>query len=154
MIDKDPIEIRKLDKKFKKSLGLFFEELVTSKDQDYFHPHPFTFEEATRIVEYEGYDLYFAMIKGSEIIGYGMLRGWDEGYSIPSLGIIIKQNMRGKGLGKLFMHYLHIVAHLRGAKSVRLKVYPDNLIAKNLYEGIGYTFETLEDGQLVGYIKL
>lgn len=154
MIDKDPIEIRKLDKKLKIPLYHFFDDLVASGDQEYFHPHPFTHEQANHIVEYDGYDLYYVILKGSYIFGYGMLRGWDEGFSIPSLGVIIRENMRGKGFGRLLLYFLHVVAKNGGAKQVRLKVHPENFIAKNLYESMGYAFETIENGQLVGFINI
>ena len=44
---------------------------------------------AKKIATYEGDDLYFLQIKDNEIAGYAMLRGWDEGYTIPSLGIAL-----------------------------------------------------------------
>jgi len=154
MIDKNPIEIRKLNRELAGPLHAFFEDLIESGDQRYFHPHPFTRDQVNHIVEFDGDDLYFALLKGSDIFGYGMLRGWDEGFVIPSLGIIIRKNMRGKGFGKLLMHFLHVIAKERGADQVRLKVYPDNLNAINLYESMGYKFGSLENGQLVGFIQV
>ncbi len=67
----------------------FFKDIVTNKDDLYFHPHPLTHEMAKKIATYEGDDLYFLQIKDNEIAGYAMLRGWDEGYTIPSLGIAL-----------------------------------------------------------------
>ena len=89
------------------------------------------------------------------VIGYGMLRGWDAGYNVPSLGIIVAPQSRGTGLGGLLMHYMHHLAKIRGAVRVRLKVYPENEAALSIYRKIGYVFdETLEQNQYVGYYVL
>ena len=61
----------------------------------FFHPHPFTTEAARERAAYTGKDLYYVVIEGDEILGYGMLRGWDEGYEVPSLGIVIHPAHRG-----------------------------------------------------------
>jgi ribosomal protein S18 acetylase RimI-like enzyme len=52
------------------------------------------------------------------------------------------------------MHFLHAAARRRGADKVRLKVYPDNIRAIELYRELGYTFEAQEAGQLVGIVDL
>ena len=79
-------------------LAQFFSAIVVNKDDLYFHPHPFTSEMAKKIAKYEGDDLYFLQIKDNEITGYAMLRGWDEGFTIPSLGIVIHPDFRNQGL--------------------------------------------------------
>ncbi len=89
-----------------------------------------------------------------EVLGYGMLRGWDDGWKIPSLGIALDPRIRGNGTGEMLMHFLHAAARRRGATKVRLKVYPDNRTAIALYKKLGYVFATEEAGQLVGYITL
>jgi ribosomal protein S18 acetylase RimI-like enzyme len=48
------------------------------------------------------------VLQGSRIVGYGMLRGWDEGYSVPSLGILVRAEACGQGIGKLLMEHLHL----------------------------------------------
>jgi RimJ/RimL family protein N-acetyltransferase len=83
-----------------------------------------------------------------------MLRGWDEGYQVPSLGIALHAQARGTGLARAFMLYLHQVARWQGAKRVRLRVFPDNIPARRLYESLGYAFQTGNDEQLVGFCEL
>lgn len=107
------------------------------------------------LCNYEGQDLYLAAVQNREVIGYGMLRGWDAGYEIPSLGIIIAPEARGTGLGALLMHYMHHLAKLQGAARVRLKVYPENQQALSMYRKLGYVFDgTLDQNQFVGYCAL
>ena len=135
-------------------LARFFSALVVNKDDLYFHPHPLTYEVAKKIAIYEGDDLYFLQIKDNEITGYAMLRGWDEGFTIPSLGIAIHPNFRNQGLSIKFMRFLHNQARAKGATQVRLKVYSNNAEARHLYESLGYSFVAEENGQFIGYYEL
>ncbi len=144
------IEVRKLGPEWADALAEFFRALTERGDALQFHPHPLTALEAVRRCHYQGRDLYYILVEGERVLGYGLLRGWDEGYETPSLGIAIHPSARGEGLGTVFMHFLHAAAKWRGAKRVRLKVYPENAAAVKLYEGLGYRFTGQEAGQLVG----
>ncbi len=135
-------------------LGHFFERLRAQGVEGFFHPHPLTREEAAKRAAYAGRDAHCVTQAGSQLIGYGMLRGWDEGYDIPSLGIAIDAAQRGHGHGRRLMEFLHVVARERGAKRVRLKVYPENVHAVKLYRSLGYTFYGEEGGQLEGILEL
>ena len=83
-----------------------------------------------------------------------MLRGWDEGREIPSLGIVIDAAWQGRGCGRRMMDYLHQTARERGARRVRLKVYPENSRALAWYQKLGYVFADKEAGQWVGLLEL
>jgi [ribosomal protein S18]-alanine N-acetyltransferase len=137
-----------------KALAQFFVDIAANNDTRYFHPHPFTFEMAEKIAAYEGKDLYFLQVKDCEITGYAMLRGWDENFTIPSLGIVIHPTFRDQGLGKEFMPFLHDQARRKRAKKVRLKVHSENEKARKFYEKLGYRFTDEENGQLIGYHEL
>jgi ribosomal protein S18 acetylase RimI-like enzyme len=149
------LEFRKPARDLVPALATFFAHLEASGESRRFHPHPFTAEEARERAEYRGRDVYCVAVAGGEVLGYGMLRGWDEGYAIPSLGIAIHASARGIGLGRAMMLYLQAEASRRGAARIRLKVYPDNAPAVRLYRSLGYEFsEVLEHGQLVGMLDL
>lgn len=105
-----------------------------------FHPHPFTPADATRICNHIGQDRYLALQVDDRFFAYGMLRGWDEGFSVPSLGIYVAPELRGSGASRLMMEHLHLIARLSGAEKIRLKVYPENLPAYKLYMSLGYCF--------------
>src|SRR4030065_2661961 len=152
MVINSALECRKLCPEIEFLLVEFFEILERKETSQHFHPHPFTPEEAKKICRYGGKDLYFVALDRKRVLGYGMLRGWDEGYDVPSLGIVLHPDIRGIGLGKIFMHFLHVAAKLRAVKRIRLQVYPGNTIAVNLYKSLGYRYEGEKDGQLVGYI--
>ena len=114
------------------------------------HPHPFTPEHALTIAHYSGRDYYAAMLIDDEMVAYGMLRGWDEGFEIPSLGIVVGASHRGLGLGRGMMEYLHAVARDRGALTIRLKVYKSNAVAAQLYRRMGYVLSDHNEREWLG----
>jgi len=148
------LEIRRIEPSFEKPLAQFFHALTARGDDAYFHPHPLTEAEARKLAWYSGKDLYYVLVDGQEVLGYGFLRGWDDGFDIPSLGIAIHPSVREQGLGKLLMHFLHAAARHRGARRIRLKVYPENVNAVRLYKRLGYSFRYKEGDQLVGLVEL
>jgi len=151
----DQLEIVRLRPDLEGPLTEFFEDLAESGEGARFHPHPFTADAARERTHSSGRDAYCVAIADGRVLGYGMLRGWDEGYAVPSLGIAIRADAQGSGLGRLVMNYLHTEARRRGAPRIRLKVYPDNVRAVALYRSMGYEYrQELENGQLVGFKEL
>jgi ribosomal-protein-alanine N-acetyltransferase len=149
------IEIRRLTPDWKQPLIVFFRILEQAGDIGFFQPHPFTDEAVEGVLRGIRRDLYYVLAIGIEVVGYGMLRGWDEGYDIPSLGIAIHPAVRGNGLGRAFMHFLEAAAKYRGADKLRLRVKSQNIPAKRLYESLGYEFSAEENGgYVVGFLEL
>src|SRR5437899_2428171 len=137
--ESEPLECRKLTVEWKKPLLVFLRALEVS-DTEYFYPHPFTDDAIENIIRTARKDAYYVLAEGGEVLGYGMLRGWDEGYETPSLGIAIHPKVRSTGLGKFFMQFLGAAAKRRGATRVRLRVKSGNTRAVKLYEDLGYRF--------------
>ena len=147
-------EIRLLGPELDQALGDFFGALKKENADAFFHPHALTSEEARRLCRYTGKDLYYVLIDEGQVLAYGMLRGWDEGFDIPSLGIATLSSARGARLSSLLAQFLHAVARRRGARKVILKVYKENAAARKLYEGLGYAFTDMGTRQLLGSIDL
>jgi ribosomal protein S18 acetylase RimI-like enzyme len=120
-----------------------------------FTPHPFDGNQMDKIIK-EDKDLYYFIIFENKIIAYGMLRGWAEGYDIPSLGIYIDKEYRGLGIGNMLMNFLHISAKLRGSEKIRLTVIKTNTSAISLYRKLGYIFieDTENSNKLTGFCRL
>jgi [ribosomal protein S18]-alanine N-acetyltransferase len=148
-----PLECRKLTAEWKRPL-LTLLSALDENDTEYFCPHAFNHETIEGIICNARRDLYYVLTAKGEILGYGMLRGWDEGYDIPSLGIVIHPSARGRGLGRLLMHFLTAAARQEGAKKVRLRVRLDNARARSLYKSLGYEFKEEEKGYMVGFLDL
>lgn len=150
----DGLEVVLINRVESGSLGAFFSALMGAGDGVFFHPHPLTPAGAIERVGYHGIDLYYAVLEGDRILAYGMLRGWDEGYDIPSLGIAVHPSERGRGLGEFLMRFLAKAARRRGATSVRLTVDESNLRAIALYRRLGYDFQAFKTGSLLGLLQL
>jgi ribosomal protein S18 acetylase RimI-like enzyme len=147
-------ELRVVSPEWEESLADFFAVILMSGEK-YFHPHPFTPESAKAIAQHCGEDLYYVLVDGKTVLAYGILRGWDQGYEIPSLGIAVHPEARGGKLGELMMHFLHSAARRKGARQIRLKVYSGNASARTLYAKLGYKFDSVEEeGQLIGRLEL
>jgi ribosomal protein S18 acetylase RimI-like enzyme len=151
------LEIIRLRPEHADMLAELFAGIAVDPLSSRFHPHPFTKEEAHRICKHSGQDVYQALlVDGCRLLAYGMLRGWDEGFTVPSLGIYVASELRGSGAARLMMEHLHLTAHLSGAQQIRLKVYPENQAAYRLYASLGYQFseQASPEGQLIGILEL
>lgn len=152
-------KIRFISSKDIEGLTKFFNIISADRQiKKFFHPHPFTEKQARKICLKEGIkeDLYFMAVKNNEITGYAMLRGWDEGYDIPSFGICIRPDYQGQGIGKLLTQFAIEFSKKKKAPKIILKVYKNNFPAYNLYRQIGFEFtgETEDRKQWIGYLKL
>lgn len=146
------IEIEKLRPEHLAGLKVFFDAIDTPEYRENFSPHPFDAENAERVCYYNGQDLYYAILLDRKgVIGYGMLRGWDEGYEIPSIGLCILKQYQGGGFGKLLLNLLEAVSRLRRCPKVMLKVKKSNKEAISLYESQKYVFSEHNEDFLVGY---
>jgi ribosomal-protein-alanine N-acetyltransferase len=132
------------------------ESLVASGEARAFHPHAFdrhTLESLCRPAVGPR-DEYWVAVEDRQVVAYGLLRGWSEGYEVPSLGIAVHPGARGRGVARSMMEHLHDVARDRGAVRVRLKVYRDNAAAIRLYAALGYRLEPLNDREFLGFADL
>ncbi len=129
-------------------------EIFRDIDETFFRPHPFTADEAASIARQTGRDTYALLFEDGRAVAYGMLRGWDEGYSVPSLGIAVRTTAQGRGLGRAMMEHLHAEAGRRGATVVRLRVHPGNVRARRMYESMGYAYAGVDRGELVMIVAL
>jgi len=67
-----------------------------------------------------------------------MLRGWDEGYSIPSFGILVDHRFHNCGVGTRMTQFAIAEALGLGCEQVRLSVYASNEVALRLYGSLGF----------------
>ncbi len=148
----DGLEIVRVTRASREGLLRFLADVAG--ETDFFSPHPYTPEVIDRIADSTGRDLYYVATNGEAVLGYGMLRGWDEGYEVPSLGISVHPSVRGTGLAQVLMAFLHAAARVRGASRVRLRVHRENQRARRLYESLGYHFAAEEGENLVGFFEL
>lgn len=157
MTDVSTQTIRPLAIEDSQPLGEFFAHIGRDEQtRRFFHPHPLTPEFAQHLCQRidKTRDEYFVCWEEQGIIGYGMLRGWDEGYEVPSFGVCVLPSRRGEGLGQRLLRYALERCRLRGAKRVRLTVYRDNIWAVHVYRKFGFVFSSKNTEELVGILDL
>lgn len=153
---KNKLEIKELTladaTNFSKKL---FEE---SKDYlKYFIPFA-NYSEAfiSKILGERKLDYYFGLFIDEELIGFYMLRGFDAGFEIPSYGVWISSKYSNNGLSTLTLYHAYSICKLNKVKTLMLKVHPENSIAKNLYEKLGFTYIGVDEkiGHLIYHKKI
>jgi ribosomal-protein-alanine N-acetyltransferase len=138
------MNIRSLSPSDVHALTRFFAAICADEDTvSYFHPHSFDAETAQRICNRDGIhkDRYFAAFDGQMIVGYAMLRGWDEGYEMPSFGVCVRPDARGRGIARSLLSEALSRARTAGACRMMLKAYGENAVARRLYESMGFVFD-------------
>ena len=114
---------------------------LLEESRDYIgHFIPFDFSESSiqNILSSKKADKFFGLFLNKELVGFYMLRGFDEGFETPSYGVWISSKYANKGLSTLTLYHAFAFCKLNGIKTLMLKVHPDNSIAKNLYEKFGF----------------
>jgi ribosomal protein S18 acetylase RimI-like enzyme len=121
-----------------------------------FHPHPLTREFAAELCGKLPAikDRYFALFVGGKVAGYAMLRGWDEGYKVPSFGICVHPALQNAGVGHVLTTFGIEESRRAGAEKVRLTVYKRNERAAHLYAKYGFVFADKDEQSWVGVLDL
>jgi len=140
----DSIEIKKLSIQHATALS---KALLSEKPKylRYFTPFDFSIESITDILSKVNKDKYFGLFVNNELVGFYMLRGLDEGYKIPSYGVWISTKYSNKGLSKLTLFHSFSFCKLNNINKLMLKVHPENIIAKKLYESLGFVNTGIDD---------
>jgi [ribosomal protein S18]-alanine N-acetyltransferase len=149
--------IRQITKGDGPILGDFFAALTADTDSvRFFHPHPFTQEFAAELCEglATRKDRYYVACFQGAVIAYMMLRGWDEGYSVPSFGVCTHPALRDVGLGQALLARAVAECQAVGAPKLRLTVFKNNERAVHVYAKFGFVFQEKNEHELVGILDL
>jgi [ribosomal protein S18]-alanine N-acetyltransferase len=108
----------------------------------YFHPFSLDPAVAQRLAHHQGRDRYYVALYSGDVIALSMLRGWDDGYVVPSFGILVDHDWRSRGLGSALLEFTLDEARVIGASCVRLSVYASHVSALQLYLKQGFVEQT------------
>ena len=135
---KDSLEIKELTLEH----SLIFSKRLLEESKEYLkHFIPFAENSETfirKILSQKKSDKYFGLFLKDDIVGFYMLRGFDAGYEIPSYGVWISSKYSNKGLSTLTLFHAFSFCKLNNIKTLMLKVHPENIVAKKLYEKFGF----------------
>jgi ribosomal-protein-alanine N-acetyltransferase len=120
------------------ALAALFERNSVPAVAETFDPFPLTGAEARRIACEPRRDCYYVAARGQDLLGLSMLRGFDEGYEVPSFGIFVDHASQGAGVGRALTAWTIERARLQGCSAVRLSVYADNSAARGIYDSLGF----------------
>lgn len=84
---------------------------------------------AYEIAHLKHLDRFWMMLRDDRIVGFLMLRGWDEGRQVPSMGFMVDSSVRGLGRGRLAIEMIEFMiseARRLGCKQIRFSVYASN----------------------------
>jgi len=120
------------------ALAKLFEGNRVPAVSDSFDPFPLTADEARRIALEPRLDGYFVASMDAELIAMSMLRGFDEGFAVPSFGIFVDHRHHGHGVGRRLTAWTVGEARRRGCAAIRLSVYASNTAGVHLYHSLGF----------------
>jgi len=131
------VEIKELQSEQASTLSALI--LNAPKDYTkYFVPFSFKEDSIKKIISDAVNDKYFGIFINDDLAGFYMLRGFDQGYEVPSYGVWISDKFSGLGLSKLTLQHAITFCKLNDLKKIMLKVHPEHTIAKNIYENFGF----------------
>lgn len=115
--------------------------LLTADEEaygQYFIPFATDRENLERMLGSANEDRYWGLWFNSQLAGFFMLRGFDEGYRRPSFGVYIGRAHSRKGLSRFALEYCFCWCRMNGIEEMLLKVHPDNRHARKTYENAGF----------------
>jgi len=154
MAEETGIQIEDLAPRHEASLVELFNALKEHGDESTFYPHPLTADEAARLCRHAGLDQYFVATVKGKVVGYGMLRGWDEGYRTPSAGFATHPRYRQKKIFSTVVRSLIRQARNRGATEVRMTCSAHHELLIRSCSRLGFIFTPHSPGRLLGMIDL
>ena len=146
----DDLNIREIKSKDYDSLVVFFDKNNVREVIRMFNPFPLSKKSAFTIACMDHLDHYYAAHVNDQLIGFCMLRGWDEGYQIPSFGVLVDQRFQNLGVGRKLSVYAIKEAIKFGCPRIRLSVYASNKAAIQLYLSLGFVEESRVSAQVFG----
>ena len=131
-------ELRDIEPADHAALARFFSRNNVPAVVATFDPFPLTEETARRIAVDPRRDRYYGAFIGDRLVALSMLRGWDEGFELPSFGIVVDRTLQGQGLGSRLTDWTIEQARRLGSAAIRLSVYGSNRAAHAMYAARGF----------------
>jgi ribosomal-protein-alanine N-acetyltransferase len=133
------------------ALTTLFEENALPEVTSTFDPFPLTEGSAQELLRPGRDDRFYGAFDEGRLVAFSMLRGWDDGYEVPSFGIFVDARSQGDGIGGRLTEWTIEQARLADAPSVRLSVYGSNERAIHLYSRLGFEVESRTDVERDGH---
>lgn len=122
----------------------------------FFRPFSFDADTIANVLANQREDVLMGLYWQEQMVGFFMLRGWNEGYDVPAFGILIDEKYRGCGLEMLSLETAKIICKLRGAPRLMIKMHPDNISSKGVARKTGFVQSGVEaeSGNLIYHFDI
>ncbi len=120
------------------ALARFFARNRAAPGSELFDPFELTATRAGQIASGRSLDRFYAAHADGEIVALSMLRGFAEGFEVPSLGLLVDREHRRRGFGRRMTEAAIAAARELGCPAIRLSVYASNEAAMALYRSLGF----------------
>jgi len=122
----------------------------------FFRPFSFDTNTIADVLANVRQDVLMGLYWQGRMVGFFMLRGWNEGYDVPAFGILIDERFRGCGLEMLSLETAKVVCRFRGASRMMIKMHPDNISAKGVARKTGFIQSGVEaeSGNLIYHFDI
>jgi ribosomal protein S18 acetylase RimI-like enzyme len=104
----------------------------------YFRPFPLTANSAYQITLTRHLDRSYVAVEDGRIVALCMLRGWDEGYATPSLGVLVDYRHEDSDLERQLIEFAIDEARRLGCARLRLTAEASNTRGLALFEALGF----------------
>jgi len=112
-------------------------------------------DEIARILSGRKRDVYSGMFWRGELAGFFMLRGWDAGYEVPSFGVLVDVQHRGRAFMRISLDVAKLICRLSGAPRLMAKIHPDNVSPRGARRlGLVQTGVEAETGNVIYHMEL
>lgn len=95
----------------------------------YFHPFDFDEVIVRKILAEARLDVYQGIYRDDDLIGMMMLRGWDEGYEVPAVGVICGEQYFIRNFMQMCLDAAKEICRARRCSRIRYKSHPANVPA-------------------------
>jgi RimJ/RimL family protein N-acetyltransferase len=101
-------------------------------------------------------DVYSGIFRGNALICLFMLRGWDEGFDIPSFGLVVAADCRGREVLTVALEAAKLISRFAEARRMMCKVHPENVAGTRGALRLGFVPASEEPGtgNVVYYLDL
>lgn len=122
----------------------------------FFHPFGYDEDSVAGALAGQGQDVFTGLFWDGHIVGFFMLRGWNEGYEVPAFGILVDEQYRGCGLEMAALDTAKVICRLRNVPRLMIKMHPDNISARGVARktGFAHTGVEAESGNLIYHYEL
>jgi ribosomal-protein-alanine N-acetyltransferase len=130
--------VRELGPQDEPALVRFFQENNRPEVTSLFRAFAFDAASAERICREPRRDRYFAMFEGHEIACFGMLRGWDEGFDVPTFGLVADHRFNGRGHGWRMWNWVMELGRELGCARMRITTDQSNTLILRMALKLGF----------------